>query len=228
MENLPASISLVFILTTILSVFLFYKATENSKITFFLLLAWLAVQVMLEKLGLLNRTNSLPPGLMIAVIPALLCIAMLFITKQGRQYLDRLDPKTLTLIHTLRIPVELVLFYLFLHKAVPEIMTFEGRNFDILAGLSAPFIFYFGYYKKPFRHRLILVWNFIALGLLLNIVIIAVLSAPFPIQQFGFEQPNIAVLHFPFNWLPTCVVPLVLLSHLAIIRLELKAKNKEE
>jgi hypothetical protein len=40
----------------------------------------------------------------------------------------------------------------------------------------------------------------------------------FPFQQFAFDQPNIAVLYFPFIWLPSCVVPLVLLSHLAAIR----------
>jgi hypothetical protein len=58
----------------------------------------------------------------------------------------------------------------------------------------------------------------ICLGLLINIVSNAILSAPFPFQQFAFDQPNIAVLYFPFIWLPCCVVPLVLLSHLAAIR----------
>ncbi|HEX5025988.1 MAG TPA: hypothetical protein VFV68_11990, partial [Agriterribacter sp.] len=65
---------------------------------------------------------------------------------------------------------------------------------------------------------LILLWNFICLALLINIVVNAVLSAPFPFQQFAFDQPDIAVLYFPFNWLPAVVVPIVLLSHLATIR----------
>jgi hypothetical protein len=38
------------------------------------------------------------------------------------------------------------------------------------------------------------------------------------VNGFAFDQPNIAVLYFPFNWLPSCIVPLVLLSHLAAIR----------
>jgi hypothetical protein len=63
-----------------------------------------------------------------------------------------------------------------------------------------------------------LLWNFICLGLLVNIIVNAVLSAPFPFQQFGFSQPNIAVLYFPYVWLPCGIVPLVLLSHLAVIR----------
>jgi hypothetical protein len=71
-----------------------------------------------------------------------------------------------------------------------------------------------------------LAWNFICLGLLFNIVINAILSVPTPFQKFGFDQPNVAVLYFPFTWLPACVVPLVLLSHLASIRILLQEKNK--
>ena len=62
------------------------------------------------------------------------------------------------------------------------------------------------------------IWNFISLGLLLNIIFIAILSAKTPLQQFAFDQPNIAIGHFPFNWLPSIIVPIVLLSHLATIR----------
>lgn len=66
--------------------------------------------------------------------------------------------------------------------------------------------------------KFLLAWNFIGIGLLANIVINAVLSVPSPFQKFAFNQPNIAVLYFPFNWLPGVVVPLVLLSHLVVIR----------
>jgi hypothetical protein len=38
------------------------------------------------------------------------------------------------------------------------------------------------------------------------------------LQQFAITQPNIAVQYFPFNWLPSVVVPLVLFSHLASIQ----------
>jgi len=34
----------------------------------------------------------------------------------------------------------------------------------------------------------------------------------------AFDQPNIAVLYFPFSWLPTYVVPVVLFCHLAALR----------
>ncbi len=226
MENLPIYIGLVFGFTTFLSVIFFYKATGNSRMTWQILLAWLIVQTVIGMSGFYTVTSGFPPRFLFLLLPPFLFIIALFTTTKGKQYLDTLDIKTLTLLHTIRIPVELVLFWLFVHKTVPELMTFEGRNFDILSGLSAPFIYYFGYVKRILSNKILLLWNFICLALLLNIVINAILSAPFPFQQFAFEQPNIAVLYFPFNWLPSCVVPLVLLSHLTAIRQIINAKNK--
>ena len=218
MENLPPYISIVFGLTTLLTVGLFYKAANRSNTTLIMLFAWLALQAYIGLSGFYTITDSIPPRFILLVLPPLLFIIGLFTTSKGRQYIDSLDVKTLTILHTIRITVEIVLFWLFVHKTVPGLMTFEGRNFDILSGLTAPVIFYFGFIKKQTGKKVILLWNFICLGLLINIVVNAVLSAPFPFQKFAFDQPNIAVLYFPFNWLPSCVVPLVLLAHLAAIR----------
>jgi ABC-type antimicrobial peptide transport system permease subunit len=85
---------------------------------------------------------------------------------------------------------------------------------DILSGLTAPLILWLGFRKGKTNRIILIVWNILALGLLINIVTTAILSLPFPIQQIAFEQPNRAVLYFPFIWLPTVVVPLVLFSHL--------------
>ena len=132
--------------------------------------------------------------------------------------MEKLDLKTLTILHVVRIPVELVLYGLFLEEAIPELMTFSGRNFDILAGITAPFVYYFGYIKRVLSRKFILIWNVLCLALLLNIVLNAILSAPLPFQQFAFEQPNLAILYLPFVWLPAVVVPIVMLSHLIAIK----------
>ena len=223
MEHLPAYISIVFGLTTLVTVGLFYKAAHYSKTTLLIIFAWLALQAVIGLSGFYTVTDTIPPRFMLLILPPVLLITLLFTTSKGKQFVDSLDTKSLTILHTIRIPVEIVLFWLSVHKTVPELMTFEGRNFDILSGLTAPFIYYFAFVRNIFDRKIILTWNFICLGLLINIVANAILSAPFPFQQFAFDQPNVAVLYFPFIWLPCCVVPLVLLSHLAAIRQLLKA-----
>lgn len=218
MENLPVYISVLFVLTTVLTVGLFFKASGHSKITLVVVLCWLAIQGFIASTGFYTQTDSIPPRFLLLVLPPLLFIALLFTTESGKRFIDSLDLRILTLLHTIRIPVEIVLFWLYMNKQIPELMTFEGRNFDILSGLTAPLVFYFYFAKKRLNRRLFIVWNIVCLLLLINIVANAVLSAPFTFQQFAFDQPNVAVLYFPFNWLPSCIVPLVLLSHLVAFR----------
>lgn len=217
-SNLPMLINIVFILTTLLTVFLFYKATKKSSTALLMIAVWLLLQAIIGFKGFYKVTEGFPPRFALLALPAILLIVILFIIPAGRKFLDSLDTKTLTLLHIVRIPVELTLYWLYLNKAVPEIMTFAGRNFDIIAGITAPLVYYSGYVKNYLNKSMLLTWNLLCIGLLFNIVITAILSAPTAFQQFGFEQPNIAILYFPFVWLPCCVVPLVLLAQLASIR----------
>ena len=118
-----------------------------------------------------------------------------------------------------RIPVELVLLWLYQYRAVPQLMTFTGSNFDILSGISAPVMYFLCFHDdRLIRPRLLLAWNILCLLLLLNVVVRGLLSAPFVFQAFAFDQPNIAVLYFPFVWLPSFIVMAVLFGHLFSIR----------
>lgn len=218
MENLPLYISVIFGLSTAWAVGAWYWATNRSGRTLGLLLLWLLGQAAVASTGFYTVTDRIPPRFLLLVAPPLLTIMALFLTTRGRAYLDGLRPETLLLLHAVRIPVELVLYWLFLYKAVPQLMTFEGRNWDIISGVSALVIYCRLKMRPSLNAKLLLLWNFGGLALLLNIVVNAVLSAPSPFQQFAFAQPNVAILYFPFVWLPGCVVPLVSLAHLAGIR----------
>jgi hypothetical protein len=218
LNTLPIYISVLFIITTFLTLWLFYKATNGSLPALLILLGWLGFQAVIGLLGFYTKTDTVPPRFLLLVLPPLFFIVCLFIFPKGRSFIDGLNLRTLTFLHIVRVPVELTLFFLAAQKVIPELMTFEGRNMDILSGLSAPIIYYWGFIKQTISKKVILIWNFICLGLLLNIVINAIFSAPFPFQKFAFDQPNIAVLYFPFVWLPCLIVPLVLLSHLVAIR----------
>lgn len=228
-DNLPTYISLIFGLTTVATLLLFVWSIRNAsderirkKATpiFIGLVIWLIIQAVLTLNNMYNvDTNNFPPKIMLfGIFPTILTIILVFATKKGRQFIDSLPLKNTTYLNMVRIPVEIVLFWLFLYKAIPALMTFEGRNFDILAGITAPFIVYFGLTTNQLGQKTMLLWNIICLGLLANIVVIALFSAPSPIQKFAFDQPNIAILNFPFSWLPTCIVPIVLFGHLTSIR----------
>ncbi len=231
-DNLPTYIPVTFGLTTVATLLLFIWVIKNSnseatrkkgKPVLIGLIIWLVVQAILTTKIYTLDTNSFPPKIMLfGILPTILMITVLFISQRGRQFIDSLPLKNLTYLNIVRIPVEIVLFLLFLNKTVPELMTFEGRNFDIIAGITAPFVAYFGFKKNKLKASTILIWNFICLGLLINIVVNALFSAPSPLQRFAFEQPNTAILNFPFSWLPTFIVPIILFGHLISIRRLLK------
>ncbi|MBF4516917.1 hypothetical protein IRZ71_11195 [Flavobacterium sp. ANB] len=225
MDTLPLYIALVFGVTLLTSIVLFYKATHFSKTVLAVILLWIIVQSIISLTGFYKTENTSPPRFALLLMPPLLTIILLFITEKGKQFIDGLNIKILTIIHIIRIPVELVLFWLFMQKAIPELMTFEGRNFDIVSGISAPLVYYFTFVKKKTNTKFLLIWNFICLALVINIAINAVLSLSTRFQQFAFDQPNVALLEFPFTLLPAVLVPIVVFSHLVSIRQLLSEKD---
>jgi hypothetical protein len=216
--GLPQYIAIVFSLTTLITIWFLFKAGVRTKIAILLIICWLLLQAVLAWKGFYQVADTMPPRFMLTVVPPLLLIVVLFATKKGRIAVDGLNSEWLTWLHMVRVPVEFVLLWLFLEKQVPQIMTFEGRNFDIISGLTAPLVAWFGYRKGKMKRGLIIAWNILCIGLLVNIVVIAILSAPFAFQKFAFDQPNKAVFFFPFVWLPAFVVPAVLFAHLQSLR----------
>lgn len=215
MEHLPIIFSAAFLLTTLLTVWLLYRAAPKS---IWLVAAWLLVQAALALSGFYLTTSGTPPRFALLLVPPILLIVITLFRK------GNFDMQKLMLVHIVRIPVELVLYGLFIYHAVPKLMTFEGGNLDILSGLSAAIIYWFGFVKGSISRGWLIAWNVLCLLLLFNIVVRAILSAPFDFQRFGFEQPNVALLYFPFSWLPGFVVPTVLFAHLYTLRQLLKNK----
>jgi len=218
MENVSIFAIILFLLASAGTVWFFYRAGNNSLKVLAILLAWASVQSALAMSGFYQNWDATPPRFIFLFAPWLLVTIIMFNVNSTKQFIDLLDIKWLTILHIIRIPVEVTLFLVFSEKLIPQSMTFEGTNFDILSGISAPVIYYIAFKTKKRNQKLLLIWNFVCLGLLLNVVITAILSAKTPFQQFAFDQPNIAISYFPFALLPSLVVPLVLFSHLASIR----------
>lgn len=222
MDKVPAFVSVVFMLTTFLTVGIFLFAVRSasgasvfSRLVLFLVPFWLIFQFVLASSGFFQNTSGFPPRLFIfGLAPSLILIASAFLFSRDG-FVSGLPVRTLTIIHVIRIPVELTLSWLAGAGAVPEIMTFHGTNFDILSGITAPVAYYLASKNANTNRYVLIGWNFAALALVLNVVITAILCVPSPIQKLAFDQPNIAVLYSPYIWLPTVVVPIVFFCHFA-------------
>jgi len=225
MDNLPAFASPVFIgVTVAVYGFMLYAAYwafggRRYPLTWIAtaFLAFLLASGVLAFNGFFYDYLSMPPRLFLFVGPVFLLILALLVLPRSRAALMKMPVTTLTYIHIVRIPVELCLWWLFGAGLVAEEMTFEGANFDILAGISAPFAGVFLVGKKSNNRGAAIAWHLICLGLVLNIVIRAVALTPYFYDGSGGELQNLAVFEFPFIWLPTFVVPAVIFSHLTAL-----------
>jgi hypothetical protein len=222
MESVPFFVHAIFILTALATVGLLLFAVVStgsksflSKFLFIALPLWMLGQALLANSGFYLDVSSIPPRLVLTgVLPALILIVSVLVFFR-RPFVESLPLRTLTLIHVVRVPVELVLFWLYKAGKIPQVMTFDGMNFDILSGILAAIVYLLAFRRSTVNKPLLVAFNVIGLLLLVNIVSIAVMSLPSPIQQMAFDQPNRAVLYFPYIWLPTVVVPIVLFSHLS-------------
>lgn len=231
--RLPSYVNLTFILITLVVffwfIFILFQATHkfgdtrirrNVAILIAGVVVWLVIQGLLAYSGFYLNFDSVPPRLAVfGILPVLtVFIVAPFLLAKIKPFTRSLSLEGLTYLQAIRFPVEIVLLWLFIYGAIPELMTFEGRNFDILVGITAPLVAYVCFTRKIASLKLVLIWNFIGLALLFNIVINALLAAPTPLQQFAFDQPNLAVAHFPFIWLGVFVVPVVYLAHIVSIQ----------
>jgi hypothetical protein len=224
----PIYVTALFIATTFLTLGLLYRALAKTNISvaqkvLWGSLTWLGLQGAIMASGFYLKTDTLPPRFALAIVPTLIVIAYFFNNKTSAKFINQLSLKDLTRIHICRIPVELGLLWLYQSHQIPKIMTFEGYNFDVFSGLTALPIAWYAFQNNTIKRTPLLLWNILCLVLVCIIVVVAILSAATPIQQFGFEQPNIGILKFPFGWLPAFIVPVVLFSHFAAIKQLLKA-----
>jgi len=229
MPQLPFFVELLFIGSTALTFLLLfnalYKANFSGKLLLTIALGcfiWLTAISILSLNGFYIIEPTGFPKIVLSFMPTILFLVLLFVLPKARKKLDDIPLKALTWIHIVRIPVEFGLYYLFVYKAVPELMTFAGRNFDIVAGITAPIVVFLTFYRNLLSKKVLLVWNIIMLGFLLFIVVNALLAAPHIFQQFAFDQPNVAIAYFPVVWLQGFIVPVVLFSHFVAIRQLLK------
>jgi hypothetical protein len=136
----PAFVSIVFAATTVVTVGILFRALQARgvggtavKVVYFAVPLWLVLQGWLAMSGFYQVTDMVPPRLILfGILPAVLLIVSLFVFARDT-LIERLPLRTLTWLHVLRIPVEIVLYWLFVAGLVPRMMTtFEGANFDIL------------------------------------------------------------------------------------------------
>jgi len=215
-EGLPQWITILFLFTCLVTIVLFHYSNGRRKGLTLAIISWAVIQSVLAYTGFYQDTIATPPRFALVLLPSILIIIYSLLPKQRERILSVRDTRISTFLHSVRLLVEIVLFGLFTDNMIPKLMTFEGRNYDILIGISALIVGVL-FLRGLIGKSVLLYWNYIGLLFVLFIFINGILSSPLPIQLFGFAQPNRAIMYFPFVLLPAMVVPIVIWTHLSDI-----------
>jgi hypothetical protein len=181
------------------------------------LFAWLAFTAALATSGWLAAFDARPPHFFLLVAPALVGTIALAASPFGAGVGARVGVAALVGFQTFRIPVEWVLLELARAGVAPPQMTLDGRNFDIVTGLSAP-LFAWLAARGRIGTNALYAWNALGLALLANVVVVAIASTPTPLRAFANDPPNTFVAAWPWCWLPAFLVPAALFGHLVALR----------
>lgn len=237
METTPTYIAGTFIAIVLALIgFLYYAISSVAKskknltpsIILTLLFGWIFVISTLT-FSEFFQNYSMPPRLFIFVGFLVITMILLFVFPKSRSFLNEMPITTLTYLHIIRVPVEMVLWWLAISGMISMDLTFEGSNLDIISGISAPFAAVFMVGGKNKNRIGAIIWNVLALGLLVNIVYRAISYTPYFYEQtLGGDVVNYAVFYFPYILLPAFVVPVVIFSHLICLNQLIFKKDQSQ
>jgi len=163
-----------------------------------LIAAWVILLGLLSVRGFFANFSALPPRLIFALLPPLVLVLFFVRSRAGKEILQQIPPQWLIYLQSFRILVEIALWLLVRRGLLPVQMSFEGRNFDILIGLSAFPVGYYCMVKKTWPPVVALLYNITGLVMLVNVVTITTLSMPTPLHVFHNQPDSSVVTRFPF------------------------------
>jgi hypothetical protein len=179
--------------------------------------AWVALTGVAAMKGSYANFYDVPPKLPLTLLAQ---IAIMVAFLRSTLYVKALKFAPLAwpiAIQSLRGFVEVGLWQLHRDDQLPKHLTFEGYNFDVLVGFSAPVVALGVAQGWVGKHGAI-AWNLVSSGFLCIIVFMAITSAPGPQHLPWPGAPNMILGRFPSVWLPTFLVPVAIFGHVTSLR----------
>jgi hypothetical protein len=177
---------------------------------------WLAMTGLAATAGALHFT---PPPTMLLLFPIVFGLAFgIALSPLGRRIAFGLPIAVLVGYQGFRIVVELLMHRAYTEGLMPVQMSYSGRNFDIVTGITAVLLGAWLAFTRRESRGLVLLWNTLGLALLVNILVVALLSTPTPMRVFMNEPANVWISRAPWVWLPAVLVLAALCGHVLVYR----------
>ena len=230
-------LSLSYYLLSLLMVFLMLlaiyklqkKRGKNPKpaiqYAIFMLIIWFSYLFNQSLSGFLFELQ-MPPRIPLFLFLPIAIFTILFCRRAVKSaWIKDLPLTWLTYPQCFRIFVELILLYTFYAGIIPKEATFEGLNFDVLMGISAPFMAYFIFHKTRLNKGIAVFWNIF--GILMILFVAFIIGSSFYNPSIWGQSSTMVsnqFLAFPYLLVAGFLAPLGIFMH-AVSLAKIKAMN---
>lgn len=194
-----------------------YAATISRRtIAFFI--AWTIYLFIAVEAGAFKELKSPPSIVLFAILPAFAVIVIVNIARDTRFLFHHTPVVWILYLQGFRVLVELLIHGVYRKGLGPVEATFEGYNFDIVAGATAVLMAW-AYARKKVSNKMVIAWNILGLLLLVNIVTIFNTMILKP-QLWGYAEtpihPDFATM--PYLLIAGVFMPIAVFLHVLCIR----------
>ncbi|WP_165069624.1 hypothetical protein [Paludisphaera rhizosphaerae] len=181
------------------------------------MMVWLGATALVGMSGVLSQWEARPPRWPLVPLTGLATFVGLGSTRASRRIIGEVPPWQPVALQSFRVAVELAFWGLYTEGFAPVQITFEGRNFDALVGLTAP-LAAAGITSGWIGPRATIAWNVFGLAMLLNAIGTVATSVPGPLHLDWSGAPFTAIAAWPVVWVPAFLAPIGIFLHVVSFR----------
>ena len=172
------------------------------------LLVWLVVAVALALSGVYIRGTAGMPTIQFGILlPIFLGVAAYVMFPGIKRWMHSLPQSWLVGVQAYRV-IGVIFVILWVAGQLPAVFALPAGLGDMAIGLAAPFAARRG-------RNAVLWWNVLGIADLVVALTTGFLTSPSRFQVFALDAPNVLVGQFPLILIPTFLVPMSILLHLA-------------
>ena len=159
--------------------------------------------------GATDRVPTIPYGIVLPIVFGIVAYVSL---PAFRRLIAGIPQPWLVALQTYR-ALGVIFLILWQMGKAPALFAWPAGIGDVVIGLSAPLVALV--YARTGAHAPVLWWNVFGLLDLIVAVATGFLTSPSPLQLYAFDAPNDLISRYPLVLIPTFLVPLSILLHLA-------------
>lgn len=204
------------------------KATYHKKAQLVLgLLIWQIFIFAISSTEILKSYEFPPLFALVFIFPSFLFTGVFLYRHRNSSWIQAIPEHWIIYFQSFRIVVETLFVYALAQGIFNYQVTIEGYNYDMFFAFTAPIVAYLVYHKKILPRKVILVWNYLGLGVLASVIVLFLISMYNP-AIFGSELPLLPLeaMTYPYVLIAGFLMPTAVFLHvLSILQVSKKIIN---